>query len=62
MIIGIKEKSIILTHTIYCLLAIATNVPVLLKTGIVVQGHIFRFFFFKCMYIYNTMKVKVKVT
>ncbi len=36
MIFGIKEKIIILTHTI---LAIITNIPVLLKTGFVVQGH-----------------------
>ncbi len=32
MIFGIKEKSIILTHT---MLAIATNIPVLLKTAFV---------------------------
>ncbi len=32
MIFGIKEKSIIL--------AIATNIPQRLKTGFVVQGHI----------------------
>ncbi len=35
MIFGMKEKCIILTHL---LLAIATNI---LKTGFVVQGHIF---------------------
>ncbi len=39
MMFGIKEKLIILTHTMY-FLAIATNIPVLLKTGFVVQGHI----------------------
>ncbi len=38
MIFGIKEISIILTHTV--LLAIAINIPVLLMTGFVVQGHI----------------------
>ncbi len=38
MIFGIKEKSIILTYNV--LLAIATNIPVLLMTGFVVQGHI----------------------
>ncbi len=38
MIFGIKEKQIILTHNV--LLAIATNIPLLLMTGFVVQGHI----------------------
>ncbi len=42
MIFGIKEKSIILIN--FVLLAIATNIPVRLKTGFVVQGHI-------CIYI-----------
>ncbi len=36
MIFGIKEKCIILTH---CYFGIATNIPVLLKTGFVLQGH-----------------------
>ncbi len=39
MIFGIKEKWIILTHT----MAIATNIPVLLKTGFVLQGHRYMF-------------------
>ncbi len=39
MIIGIKGKSIILIHTML-FLAIATNIPMLLMTGFVVQGHI----------------------
>ncbi len=39
MIFGIKEQSIILTHTMYCWL-FATNIPGLLMTGLVVQGHI----------------------
>ncbi len=39
MIFGIKEKCIILTHTMY-LLAIATNIPVLLMTAFVLQSHI----------------------
>ncbi len=37
MIFDIKEKLVILTHT---LLAIATNIPVLLMTDFVLQGHI----------------------
>ncbi len=40
MIFGIKEKSIILTHTINVFLAIDTNIPQRLKTGFVLQGHI----------------------
>ncbi len=39
LMFGIKEKSIILTQTI--LLDIATNIPVRLMTGFVVQGHIY---------------------
>ncbi len=38
MIFGIKEKSIILTYTIF--LAIATNIPQRLKTDFVLQGYI----------------------
>ncbi len=38
MIFGIKEKSIILTYHLF--LAIATNIPVRLMTGFVLQGHI----------------------
>ncbi len=38
MIFVIKEKWIILTHNV--LLAIATNIPVLLMTAFVLQGHI----------------------
>ncbi len=38
MIFAIKEKCIILTHTI--LLSIATNISVLLMTAFVLQGHI----------------------
>ncbi len=37
MIFGIKEKWIILTHNV--LLPIATNIPVLLMTAFVLQGH-----------------------
>ncbi len=39
MIFGIKVKSIILYNV---LLAIATNIPVRLMTGFVVQGHIYK--------------------
>ncbi len=42
MIIGIKEKWTILTHVF---LAVATNIPQRLKTGFVVQGHIFLIWF-----------------
>ncbi len=38
MIFGIKEISIILTHSV--LLSIATNIHVLLMTAFVLQGHI----------------------
>ncbi len=37
MIFGIKEKCIILTHT---MLAIATNIPQRPKTAFVLQGHV----------------------
>ncbi len=40
MIFGIKEKLIILTHAMY-FLAIATNIPQRLKTGFLLQGHIY---------------------
>ncbi len=40
MIFGIKEKLIILTHSVF--LAIATNIPMLLMTGFVVQGYIYK--------------------
>ncbi len=40
MIFGIKETSIVLTHTVY-FLAITTNIPQRLKTGFVLQGHIY---------------------
>ncbi len=39
MMFGIKEKSIILTQQYNVLLAIATNIPVLLMTAFVLQGH-----------------------
>ncbi len=39
MIFGIKTKSIILTHTIF--VAIATSLAQRLKTGFVLQGHIY---------------------
>ncbi len=40
MIFGIKEKSIILTHTVSVLLSTATNITVRLMTGFVVQSHV----------------------
>ncbi len=51
MIVCRKEKLIILTHTIF-LLAIATNIPVRLETGFVVQGHIF-------LYVSNILCIAV---
>ncbi len=48
MIIGIKEKSKILTHTMYYIfLVIATNIPLWCMTGFVVQGHKSTSFFFE---------------
>ncbi len=40
MIFGIKEKCIILSHTMYCCLLLQ-NIPVLLMTAFVLQGHIY---------------------
>ncbi len=41
LIFGVKEKVIILTHIWPVFLAIATNIPQRLKTGFVVQSHIY---------------------
>ncbi len=47
MIFGIKEKSIHFdTNNVF--LAIAINIPVLLMTSFVVQGHILLYFFLMC--------------
>ncbi len=45
MIFGIKEKSIILTHTVSVLLSTATNITVRLVTGFVVQSHVLFYFY-----------------
>ncbi len=47
MIFGIKEKYNFNFDPCNVLLAIATNVPVLLKTGFVLQGHIYIYFLFE---------------
>ncbi len=36
----INEKCIILTHAMYCWLLLQINIPVLLMTAFVLQGHI----------------------
>ncbi len=53
MIFGIKEKFIILTHT----MAIATNIPQRLKTAFVVQGHIVKL----CYLIYHSRRMPCNV-
>jgi len=40
MIFAKKEKVIILTHALYCWLLPATNIPMLLVTVFLIQGHI----------------------
>ncbi len=47
MIFGIKEKYNLNFDPYNVLLAIATNIPVLLKTGFVLQGHIYMYIYFE---------------
>ncbi len=51
MIFGIKEKWIIF-DPYNVLLSIATNIPVLLMTAFVLQGHIYIY-----IYIYNLVNI-----
>ncbi len=55
MICGIKEKSIILTYNVF--LAIATNILQQIKTGFVLQGHIYTH-----TYIYEEFICKKQIT
>jgi len=60
MIFGIKEKSLILTHTVSVLLAIATDSPVQLVTGLVIQSHTFAVWFgvvLLCMCVLTSQSV-----